>query len=69
VEARLYDASQAEGGKSVNLLHIRRLRPLAGPFSVGMLVKIADNEPVSEERTRAGGWAYVKAENLTGLLG
>jgi len=67
-EGGLYDASRMVGGKSVNLLHVRRLRRLRTPFSVGQLGKIADSEPLSEERTRAGGWSYVKAEGLTGLL-
>jgi hypothetical protein len=68
-EGGLYDASRAEGGESVNLLHVRRLRPLSKPFSVSQLLKSGDNEPVSDKRTTAGGWAYVKTENLVGLIG
>ena len=67
-EGGLYDASRSEGGESVNLLQVRRLRRIRTPFSVSQLVKIGDSEPVSDRRTTAGGWAYVKADNLTGLI-
>jgi hypothetical protein len=67
-EGGLYDLSQAKDGESVNLLHVWRLRRLANPFSVGQLVKIADSEPLSEDRTRSGGWSYVKTDNLAVLL-
>ncbi len=39
-EGGLYDASRAIGGRSVNLLHVRRLRRLARPFSVGQLLNV-----------------------------
>jgi 5-methylcytosine-specific restriction enzyme A len=68
-EGGLYDASRAEGGESVNLLHVRRLRLLRKPFNVRQLLKAGDNEPVSDKRTTAGGWVYVKADNLASLIG
>jgi hypothetical protein len=68
-EGGLYDASRAEGGESVNLLYVRRLRPLGKPFSVSRLLRSGANEPVSERRTTAGGWAYVKTGNLADLIG
>src|SRR4029077_8757594 len=68
-EGGLYDASSVQGAQSVNLLYVRRVRQLQTPFSVGQLIKIADSEPVSDERTTAGGWAYVKTDNLPTLLG
>ncbi len=67
-EGGLYDASRVEDRESVNLLHVRRLRRLAKPFNVSQLVKIADSELMSDRRTTAGGWAYVKIENLKGLI-
>src|SRR5579872_4872792 len=68
-EGGLYDASRAESGESVNLLHVRRVRPLSKPFAVSQLRKTGDNEPVSDKRTTAGGWAYVKTEELANLIG
>lgn len=57
-EGGLYDASPV-GKPSVNLIHIRRLHKLNSPYSVTNLIKTSDNEPVSPDRTTAGGWAYV----------
>jgi len=59
-EGGLYDASRAGEGKSVNLLHVRRLHKLNPPSSVDHLVKTGDSEPLSTGRTTAGGWAYVR---------
>ncbi|HWY04652.1 MAG TPA: hypothetical protein VNX60_13335 [Candidatus Acidoferrum sp.] len=59
-EGGLYDATKVEGAQSVNLLHIRRLRELEPPFPVSQLIKTSDQLPVSEGRTTAGGWAYVR---------
>ena len=58
-EGGLYDAAKGGDGKSVNLLHIRRLRKLTEPFRVSRLIKISDGEPMSENRTTAGGYSYV----------
>ena len=62
-EGGLYDAAKSEDGQSVNLLHIRRLRELDPPFPVSRLLKTNDQQPVSEGRSRAGGWAYVQNRN------
>jgi hypothetical protein len=67
-EGGLYDAARA-GGQSVNLLHVRRVRKLATPFSVARLVNVTDGEFVSDRRATAGGWVYVKVENLAELIG
>jgi len=61
-EGGLYNASRGESGKSVNLLHIRRLQLLSPPYSVEQLTKTSDGEPLSSNRTRAGGWAYIKLD-------
>jgi hypothetical protein len=58
-EGGLYDAASTPGEKSVNLLHIRRLRKVDSPFSVSRLVKTSDGKPYSEHRSTAGGWSYV----------
>jgi len=60
-EGGLYNASNDEGQESVNLLHIRRLKAIANPFSVSQLIKTSDGLPYSENRTTAGGWSYVEA--------
>lgn len=67
-EGGLYNLSQAEDGESVNLLHVRRLRAVASPFSVSRLTK-TDGEPLSDQRTTAGGWAYIRTAGLIELLG
>jgi hypothetical protein len=54
-EKELYDASVAEGGRSVNLLHVRRTRRVPKPFRVTRLIKTIDGTPVSDQRTTAGG--------------
>jgi hypothetical protein len=68
-EGGLYDASRTESGESVNLLHVRRVRRLSKPFAVSQLVNAGDGQPVSDRRTTAGGWVYVKTENLASLIG
>ncbi len=59
-EGGVYDASRSSAGKSVNLLHVRRLSKLKSPFRVDRLVKISDGRPVSANRTTSGGWSYVR---------
>ena len=61
-EDGVYDASRAGDGRSVNLLHVRRLQKVEPPFGVERLIKINDGRPLSAGRTTAGGWAYVKSE-------
>jgi hypothetical protein len=60
-EHGLYDASRAPGGKSINLIHIRRLKRFDQPFPVQRLLKVYGGGPLLP-RTQAGGWAYVWAE-------
>lgn len=67
-EGGLYNAAQAKGGESVNLLHVCRLRPVAKPFSVSELIKFEDGTPVSDRRVIAGGWTYICTDNLARLL-
>jgi len=62
-EGDLYNSSKIEGGESVNLLYIRRLKRIVAPFSVEQLEKTSDGEPLSTARTTAGGWSYVKVKN------
>ena len=58
---------KARGVKCKNLLMIRRLKKLVKPFSVEELIKISTDEPLSTERTTAGGWSYVKNPDPTWL--
>lgn len=51
---------RSNGKIPTNLIHIRHLKKLKTPFSVGLLIKLSDNKPASPKRTRAGGWTYVK---------
>ena len=44
----------------VNLLSVRRMRELSKPFSVSELEKVSDNQPLSTNRQRSGGWSYVR---------
>jgi hypothetical protein len=58
-EGGLYGLDEAGKRPMVNLLHVRRMHKLATPFSVGKLLNIKDEQPLSTNRTRAGGWVYV----------
>ena len=44
----------------VNLLSVWRMRELSKPFSVSELEKVSDNQPLSTNRQRSGGWSYVR---------
>lgn len=57
-----------QNGRSVNLLHVRRVRHLRRPFSVARLIKTEDGESVSDQRTVPGGWTYVKSDGLKHLV-
>ena len=46
-------------GESINLISVRRLRTTS-KFSVSELVKIRDGKPLSTNRSRAGGYSYVR---------
>ena len=64
-EGGVYDASRSNEGRSVNLLHVRRLRKLKKPFRVDRLVKSSDGKAVSPNRATAGGWSYIKGDVRT----
>jgi hypothetical protein len=59
-EDGLYDASRTSGSPSLNLLHVRRMVKLEAPFSVAELIKTSDGKPLSTNRSRAGGYSYVR---------
>ncbi len=44
----------------VNLLHVRRLTRVKPPFSVTRLRNVKDDSALSDRRTTAGSWVYVK---------
>lgn len=50
-----------EGNAGINLIHVRRMTKLETPFSVGELIKISDGKPLSANRSRAGGFSYIRA--------
>lgn len=59
-EEEIYKYSDVEKTKEcVNLVSIRNLRKLTIPFSVSMLTKVRDGEPLKSTRTQAGGWSEV----------
>ena len=58
-EGSLYGEPET-GIKSLNLLSIRRLTKFDSSFSVAELVKLSDGKPLSTNRSRAGGWSYVR---------
>ena len=49
----------SDGGISVNLISIRGFGRFAEPFSVDKLIKKSDGKPLSTNRSRPGGYAYV----------
>lgn len=59
-EGGLYDASATPGSPSLNLLHLRQMTKLDAPFSVAKLIKVSDGKPLSTNRSRAGGYSYVR---------
>lgn len=52
--------AQRRGVECVNLLHVRRTRQVARPFSVAELVNVRTEQPVSINRSTSGGWVYVR---------
>ena len=58
-ECGVYGLREPDKPDMVNLLCIRRLRKLAKPFSVAELCKAKSGDPLSTDRTQAGGWVYV----------
>src|SRR5262249_16280782 len=59
-EGGLYDLSKAPGGRSLNLIHVRRVARLERRFPVQRLLKVYGGN--LQPRTQAGGWAYVWCE-------
>ncbi len=47
------------GEEMVNLIFIRDLVRLDPPFRVTKLIKISEGKPLSDKRSRSGGWSYV----------
>ena len=58
-EGGVYGVREAGKPDMVNLLCVRRLRRLAKPFSVSELTNVKSGEPLSTNRSQAGGWVYV----------
>jgi hypothetical protein len=58
-EGGVYLAAGEPKHECVNLLHVRRMRKLSKPFSVGELMLTSGGRPHSTDRTTAGGWSYV----------
>ena len=70
IEKILCTLQPDEGGlypQGQNLLHVRRMKRVARPFSVSNLIKTRNNEPVGE-RSTAGGWSYVHIHSPDNLL-
>jgi len=44
----------------VNLLSVLNMRELSKPFMVSELEKTSDDQPLSLNRSRSGGWSYVR---------
>ena len=59
-EGGLYFDAAASGAISLNLLHVRRMVELQEPFSVARLIKLSDSKPLSTNRSRSGGYSYVR---------
>ena len=45
--------------EALNLIEVQHMRRFAEPFPVDKLIKINNGEPLSDSRTRSGGFAYV----------
>lgn len=58
-EGGVYGLREPEKPDIVNLLCVRRMRKLSKPFSVGELTNARSGEPLSTNRSQAGGWVYV----------
>ena len=58
-EEGIYGLGEPGKPDMVNLLHVRRMKKLATPFSVSELRNIKDQQPLSTNRSRAGGWTYI----------
>ena len=60
----LFDASRTQGSPSLNLLHVREMTKLDAPFSVAQLIKLSDGKPLSTNRSRSGGFSYVRPKTI-----
>jgi hypothetical protein len=58
-DTEIYGLDEPGQRDMVNLLHVRRMHKLNRSFSVGQLLNVKDRQPLSTNRSRAGGWAYV----------
>jgi hypothetical protein len=58
-EGGVYGVREAGKPDMVNLLCVRRLQKLSKPFSVAELTNVRSGEPLSTNRSQAGGWVYV----------
>jgi hypothetical protein len=58
---------ERHGVECVNLIHVWRMKQLSKPFSVAELIKISDGQPASTDRSRPGGWVYVKYPGMSWL--
>ena len=59
-EGGLYNMVDDPDESSVNLLHVRGMVKVPKPIPVSSLVKISDGEPLATNRTRGGGYSYVR---------
>jgi hypothetical protein len=58
-EDGVYGRTESGDWDCINLLYVRRLHKLSKPFSVAELTNARSGEPLSTNRSQAGGWVYV----------
>ena len=56
--------AERRGVECVNLLHVWRMKQLSRPFSVAELKNTRQGQPVSTNRSTAGGWVYVEYPSM-----
>lgn len=59
--------AECRGVECVNLLHVWRMKQILRPFSVAELTNIRHGQPVSINRSTAGGWVYVQYPSMNWL--
>ena len=59
--------AERRGVECVNLLHVWRMKEISRPFSVAELINIRHGQPVSDNRSTAGGWVYVQYPSMNWL--
>jgi hypothetical protein len=52
--------AERRGVECVNLLHVWQMKQISRPFSVAELTNTRQGQPVSTNRSTAGGWVYVE---------